>query len=519
VALRGRRPRRRLSPWILLAGLGAGVGLVGTPLGPWLAARFDPADPSFAWRRQMLGMAWDMVRDHPWLGVGPGAFPVTANLYQRLPYVGGQNPHNIFLEWAAELGLPTALLGCAGLVALLIRPCRGRPPLSAGDRHRLAILTGTLVAFAGHAALDIDWSYPAIGLLAAVTLGLTVAALPQPCRLPPLRQAGPWLLLVGLLVGAGLLAGGRYGAGLFVARAEDQARLGDLPGAQASLTWALRLNPTSFSAHQLLAQTALRRGNPSPALQAAEALASLNPDDPNSLALAGEVAGAVGRWSAAEAWFRRAVDLAPAAQLRLHVGLVESALQADHAAEAQLAFTRLLERFPPDRVLAEDARCLAPGDRYLLARAARRLLSLAEGGAGPIPPEDLQETADRLGQPDPRPICGAKGRPGQTSPEATVQGFWEAVRSGEQAAADRLLASPLAGRPLLTDGPRSPAGIRMVAIRQLDAGEDRAALHYVLRGELPDGRMAEWCAATHLRRESVGWIIDRPTTLLSACTR
>ena len=517
VALRGRRPRPRLLPWVLLVGLGAVVGLVGTPVGPWLAARFDPADSSFVWRRQMLGVAWDMVRDHPWLGVGPGAFPVAANLYQRLPYVGGQNPHNIFLEWAAELGLPTALLGCAGLVALLARTPRQRPPLPAEDRHRLAILTGTIVAFAGHAALDIDWSYPAIGLCAAVALGLIAATGPPPSRQPLLRRGGAWLLFTSLLVGISLLAGGRFGAGLLVARAEEQAGRGDLPAAQVALAWALRLNPTSFPAHQLLARTALRRGEPSLALQTAEALASLNPDDPNSLALAGEVAGAAGRWSAAEAWFRRAVELAPAAQLRLHVGLVESTLLADHAAEARLAYARLLERFPPDRILTEEARCLAPGDRYLLARAARRLLSLAEEGAGPIPLEELQETTDRLGSPDLRPICSARGIPGQTSPEAAVLRFWDALRSGDTATADRLLDAPLVGRPRLANEPWSPAGLRMVAIRQLDASEDRATLRYVLRGGLPDGRTAEWCAMTHLRRESAGWIIDRPTLLSPAC--
>lgn len=519
VALRGYRPWRRLLPWVLLVGLGVAVGIAGTPLGPWLAARFDPADSSFAWRRQMLSMAWEMVRDRPWLGVGPGGFPVAANLYQRLPYVGGQNPHNILLEWAAEFGLPAALLGCAGVAAILARALRTRPPLPAADRQRLPVLVGTLAAFASHAAVDIDWSYPAIALLAAVTVGL-VAAVPDPLRSRPSpRRGGAGLILAGLLVGAALLAGGRFGAGLLVARADERAQRGDLSGAQADLVWALRLNPMSFSGHQLLARIALQQGNPPGALQTAMAIASLNPDDPNSLALAGEVAGAAGRWSEAEDWYRRAVALAPAAQLRLHVGLVEAALLADHAAEAQLAYARLLDRFPPGRVLAEDARCLAPGDRYLLARVARRLLPPAKEGAGPIPPEELQEAADRLGKPDSRPICGSRGRPGQTSPEAAVQTFWEAWRSGERPAADRLVAAPLAGRPHLLEGPQPPADVRMVAIQQLDAGEDQALLRYILQGELPDGRAAEWCAATHLHRKSVGWIIDRPTALLSPCDR
>jgi O-antigen ligase/Flp pilus assembly protein TadD len=519
LALRGHRAPRRILPWLLGSGLAAAALGVGTPLGPWLAARFDPTDPSFVWRREMLDMAWNMIRDRPWLGFGPGTFPVAANLYQRVPYVGGQNPHNVYLEWAAELGLPAMLLICAGLATILIRAIRVRPPLPAAYRHRLAALAGTLIAFAAHCALDIDWSYPAIAILAAITTGV-VAATPAPVRRSPRpRHPGPRLLLIGLLLGAGLLAGGRFGAGLLVTRAAQRAQDGDLPGAQADLTWALRFNPMSFPAHQLLARTALQRGDPAFALRAAEALADLNPDDPNSLALAGEVAGAAGRWPEAEARFRQATELAPAAQLRLHVGLVEAAVRAGHSAEARLASERLLTLFPPARVLAEDARCLAPGDRYLLARAARWLRPLARDPVSSASPGGLQEAADRLAQPDWRPICGSGGRPGQTSPEAAVQTFWDALRAGEAAAADRVLDASAPPPPRWVNGPAPLARTRMTAVRQLDAGESQALLQYTLEAELPDGRRVEWCAATHLRHGLSGWFIDEPTVLHPTCLR
>jgi O-antigen ligase len=517
LALRGRRHPRRLLPWLGVGGLASALLLVGTPLGPWLAARFDPNDPSFAWRREMLGMTWDMIRDHPWLGVGPGAFPAAANLYQRLPYVGGQNPHNVYLEWGVELGLPTTLLICGGLVAIMIRAVHSGRSVPAPQRYRLAALVGTLVAFAVHCAFDLDWSYPAIAIVAAVGTGVLAATPPSTRRVPSSRPPAARLLLVGLLVGASLLAGGRFGASLLVTRADQRAQQGDLSGARADVAWALRLNPLSFPAHQVAARAALRQGDPGSAIQMAEALARLYPDDPNSLALAGEVTGGAGRWSEAEVWFRRAADLAPVAQLRLHVGLVEAATLAGHSVEARHAYERLLVLFPPERVLADDARCLAPGDRYLVARAARHLTPLARSTAGPTSPSELREVAEGLGQPDARPICGSGGRPGQTSPEAVVQSFWDAVRTGETASVDRLIDPSLARQPRWVNGPAVLPEARIAAIHRLDAGEEWAGLVYRLQAGLPDGRSAEWCAMTQLRHGPAGWIIARPTILSPRC--
>jgi O-antigen ligase len=96
-------------------GLFVGLGVAGNRWGTLLQALWSgggdgPTDTSIQWRLSVLQWTWAMIRDHPWLGVGPGAFPVALLPYQQIPYVGGENPHNLYAEVAAEYGLPVAVL-------------------------------------------------------------------------------------------------------------------------------------------------------------------------------------------------------------------------------------------------------------------------------------------------------------------------------------------------------------------------------------------------------------------------
>jgi len=67
------------------------------------------------------------------------------------------------------------------LILFLGRAALGARRLLQGDpaRDRQAALAGAVTAFAVHSAIDLDWSFPAIALIAATILGIVSARLPS----------------------------------------------------------------------------------------------------------------------------------------------------------------------------------------------------------------------------------------------------------------------------------------------------------------------------------------------------
>jgi tetratricopeptide (TPR) repeat protein len=118
----------------------------------------------------MVSWVRPLLKEHPWLGVGRGAFE---SAFQR--YRIGQNnlvyshAENFVIQWAAEWGLPVCVLALAALAW-------GLRPKAVGLR-RSAVVLG---AFVGVVVLllqnlvDLGLEVPAIGLAAAVCLGACV---------------------------------------------------------------------------------------------------------------------------------------------------------------------------------------------------------------------------------------------------------------------------------------------------------------------------------------------------------
>lgn len=527
--------RKRWRPshwlWMALAALGVlvGLALAGNRLGTllhliWPGGGAGPADTSVQWRLSVLQWTWEMIRDHPWLGVGPGAFPVALLHYQRIPYVGGENPHNLYAEVAAEYGLPLAVLGALGLLSCLVRAARAaqRLPLADPVHDRRAALLAAVVAFAVHSATDLDWSYPAIALLAAVLLGLLAADAPaRPPRAP--RHAPLWraAFLLALTIVAGL-ALTRYYSGMLVSWGRDAMAAGSALTAERSLDQARLLNPLSSSALYWLAWARRQAGDLAGATEAADRAVRIAPEDPNTSALAGEMALTAGRWESAIAHFQRAIDRAPAAHLRFHAGLLDAAAAGGKTVLAVHAYARAISVFTDERVLGSEARCLAPADRYLLARMSRLAARLSPADVGAFDRGAALARAERLAQPDPRGICATGGRAGQTSPEDAVASFWRAWGEGGRARAERYLYSE--SRPNPPD--RTPGAFsegshggrfRVAWIYSLSGGPSQATVVYQVErkdGEESGGR----CARTDTRFTPDGWfLMDLPVLDKSPC--
>ncbi|MBI4841349.1 MAG: O-antigen ligase family protein, partial [candidate division NC10 bacterium] len=522
--------------WVVLAGIGVlAVLAMLSASGPGsgvLPDRFSldgsgPGDSSLRWRWQILRWTWTMIRQHPWWGVGPGAFPVALNQYQRLPYVSGENPHNLYLELAAEYGLPAGLLAVLTLGGFMGRlgSVITRSPEDDPLRRRLAALLAALVAFAIHSLVDLDWSFPAIALVAATLLGLAGAHLrgKRSGHVPPGRAWRACLIL--LLVAASGVALSRYYATTLVTWGRLAVSGGEIATAERELTRALRLNPLSFPAHQWLARVRLLSRDLQGAVAIADRAVRIDPSDPNSLQLAGEMADAAGRWDVAEARFRSAVDQAPSSQLRFHAGLVEAADRAGRTAEARWSYEQAVGIFTPERVLSEEARCLAPGDRYLLAHMSR-IAARWHAESGDRPQEQaMVDRAQLLAQPDPRGICATQGHRGQTSPEATAESFWAALAESGWPAASRYLDPELRRSPSGDGGSwwgtgGRPRRARVTWIASLRGGERQATLRYEVEMETPRSQVIARCAQTDFRFSAEGWLIlSAPILELKSCRR
>jgi tetratricopeptide (TPR) repeat protein len=273
---------------------------------------------------------------------------------------------------------------------------------------------------------------------------------------------------------------------------------------------ARQFNPLSYSALYWLAWAQRQAGDLAGASETTERAVRIAPEDPNTGALAGEMALAVGHWEAAIAHFQRAVDRAPAAHLRFHAGLLDAAAAAGKTAEAAHAYARATSLFTDERVVGSEARCLAPADRYLLARMSRVAARLAPNTAE-VDKAAALARAERLGQPDPRGICATGGRVGQTSPESAVVSFWRAWSEGGRPAAERYLLPERRRNPPeqthaeFSELSRSPR-IRVAWIYSLSGGPSQATVVYQVERQEDDGPKHR-CARTDTRFTSQGWLL------------
>jgi O-antigen ligase len=111
--------------------------------------------------------ATDITVREPVLGVGPRRFAALSPTAKADP--DARWAHSLYLQTAAETGIPgAALLGTLvmWLYGSIARSC---PPLA-------AIGTATLTAFAVHAAIDYVASFPAVVLTAALLVGVVSAS-------------------------------------------------------------------------------------------------------------------------------------------------------------------------------------------------------------------------------------------------------------------------------------------------------------------------------------------------------
>lgn len=363
----------------------------------------------------MWRVAWDMLRERPLLGQGPGGYYYRhlehqARLLERpenkasLPYWSHTHcAHDAFLDLAAEtgvlgLGAFLAVLACAGLAWARER---GGPSLR--DAWACAALALLADGLSG-----LPLQLPASALLFA--LALAAASYPRSdaggeAASSRSRRAR---LAVSILASSALVALParlwlRQAAELSIARAMRAVARMELPAAVAELRRAVVLAPDSGKAQFFLGNALLLSGQPdlaAPRLETALALVSdpnipydlglaclergdsagaqrwmlsalrLKPDFPEAWATLGDLARRLGRLEEAEARFQRSLALSPGnAGVVRELGLLY--VRMGRRPQAVELLSRINQAYPDDAEVAAALRMLkrasapvrAPGGR------------------------------------------------------------------------------------------------------------------------------------------------------------
>jgi O-antigen ligase/tetratricopeptide (TPR) repeat protein len=155
---------------------------------------------------KLFGWVLDMIRAHPWLGVGRGAFETAFPAFRGVSIEGGNNSV-VFahaecfpLQWLAEWGIPATIAAIALLLAAI------RPWSRAFARGSLVVVAGGIVALTAQNLVDVAFEVPAV----CIALVVAIAAVLPDSRRRSRRSLqkhwqkalAPLALLVGLLVAA-----------------------------------------------------------------------------------------------------------------------------------------------------------------------------------------------------------------------------------------------------------------------------------------------------------------------------
>jgi len=152
-----------------------------------LTGLFDFSAGTSFFRLKLWGGAWNMVKDHPWLGVGPDNFLYEYRTCYVLPSAWQElnlsHPHNIVLDTLTRLGL----VGLAAMGVFLVSLFTGLLRLSRGDstgadKALFIGLLGSMTAFLAHGLIDNSFFLVDLALVCMMTAGVVARNSLLPAR-------------------------------------------------------------------------------------------------------------------------------------------------------------------------------------------------------------------------------------------------------------------------------------------------------------------------------------------------
>ena len=233
-------------------------------------------------RNDIWTSAIDAFEDSPVQGIGPGTFEFWWLREADDPeYV--RDAHSLYLEVAAELGLPGVLLLVTALGGLLAAAVAARRRLTRpGDLGASVALTGAFAVFLVNAGVDWMWEETAVAVLGIG--GIAVAAAAGSARRTGSRRRGV-LLKPGVraaVVAAAACAALAQIPGLVstqrVRASEAALAVGDESGARVLAEQAIDAEPWAAAPHAQLAVVEREAGNLGAAQDEIEAAIEREPE-------------------------------------------------------------------------------------------------------------------------------------------------------------------------------------------------------------------------------------------------
>jgi O-antigen ligase/tetratricopeptide (TPR) repeat protein len=309
----------------LLLALLAGAGWLaagGGRAAERIASGLDRFEKSMEFRVDAWSNAVDVIRRHPWLGIGPGTFIAVERFrpgsrFANEPEV--PHPHNMPLYVAQAAGLPAlavALAWCGWLVLRAWRAFRARDPALPGalPSTLLAATVTALLASLFDLGLALETVVPAplwifTGLLAA----RPPAEAPRPAGTPRPATCLAWAIALALLfVRFGVQPLRAQSLALqaqllsFTGQQEDDT--GQLGLARTTMARALELYPPTPRAHELLSRWLEQAGEVPAARRVLLRRVELAPHDATGHSLLGHLEMRQGAWAPAADALARALE-------------------------------------------------------------------------------------------------------------------------------------------------------------------------------------------------------------------
>jgi hypothetical protein len=221
--------------------------------------------------------AWELVTDHPFLGVGAGSFGV-AHKQVRVSDLDAVEPHNLPLQFLAETGLVGALLAGGAALAAAVAALGTLRRAEGPERAATVALICVPVAYAVQGFVDFDWDFlAATGPMMLVT-GVVLTAGGQ--STPP-RKHGIWALAPPLVAAALLYSlAAPWLAERRVERAYEAVANGEPAAAVQSAESARRLNPLSLDPLRAEASARVLGGDLDGARRGLADAVELQPENP-----------------------------------------------------------------------------------------------------------------------------------------------------------------------------------------------------------------------------------------------
>ncbi len=535
------------------------------------AASPETPDTSFRWRQHIYRWTLGIIQDNPFLGTGPGTFPLVLGLYQKVPYVSGLYAHNHYLQTGAETGMVgfsilLILLGYLfwrGIKAIRLMsdvqchpkidiekynpqklpsptPSTSSPTCGGGEvggkgereignvnvyfsmsdvsgaspeRGKAIGLFSGLLASALHAGVDFDWSYPAISLVLFIEWALLLSY-GNPFQSPKSNVQSPksfkalFFILCPLILLASL---SRLYADSILLWGRWDLEKGKLEKAVKELEASVLLNPFRSSARYWLALAHAKSGKGEKAIRQAQKDLRLNPLDGNAHNGAGKVYWTLGRTKEAERELLEAVRLNPYSRLSFYADIVDFYISQKREGEALSWIEKASSIFTPGLVKGPEARTLIPGDRYTLGRLFLIKAQIFQGKGEPLEAEKARALGLELSRPDTREIFPRGFKNEFASPEATLITFWNARIKGDRELLKASLAKGQKGEigPDLV-APFSPPveALEVSRILSLAVSEGEAIMEYELTLFLKGGLVRQTINRATFIAEKDGWRLE-----------